>query len=162
MSDGVYFLERVRLRCIEDGECLLWTGNKSESGHPKLPDGSGRRAVWAAAFGKVPAGKLVTVTCENVDCLAPKHLKLTDKAEVAARVGAKIEVRVKKSIASARIQRQRGKLDFDKVRAIRASGETCAELADRYGVHFTLISAVRLNKAWREAASPFAGLGARS
>ena len=161
MSDGAYFLDRIRLRCIEDGECLLWTGNKSEGGHPKLPGGSGRRAVWAAAFGKVPVGKLVTVKCEHVDCLAPKHLKLTDKAEVGALVGARVEVRIKKSIASARIQRQRGKLDIDKARAIRASVETCAELAGRYGVHLTLISAVRLNKAWRETASPFAGLGAR-
>jgi len=42
------------------------------------------------------------------------------------------------------------KLNMEKAREIRASSETLAVLAKRYGVTFQLISLIRLNRIWKE------------
>jgi hypothetical protein len=48
----------------------------------------------------------------------------------------------------------RGKLspeDAGHIRADRAAGETCRSIAERYGVHQTLVSMIARNKVWRAA-----------
>lgn len=42
---------------------MLWQGKTNGAGHPGVFGTTGRRKVWQAAFGPIPAGKLVTVDC---------------------------------------------------------------------------------------------------
>jgi hypothetical protein len=150
-------------KCHEDADCLLWTGSLSKSsGHPKYNNKAVRRLVYALAKGCIPAGHYVTVTCDCPACLNPQHLRLTTKAEITAKAHNCPTVKAKKVISCAKASRKTAKLTMEKAREIRASIKTCDELALEYGVNRTLISKVRLNKAWRENhASPFNGLGAR-
>ncbi|GKS85836.1 hypothetical protein AVMA1855_16810 [Acidovorax sp. SUPP1855] len=153
-------LEQLHARCIEDGDCLLWQGGLSKSaGHPKFNNRSARRLVYELAHGPIPAGRNITVTCDCISCLNPEHLALTTKAEASRKANACPSVRAKKSVASAKASRPKGKLTIEIAREIRASTGTCDELAAVYSVDRTLISKVRRGSAWRElVASPFQGL----
>ena len=149
-------------RCIECGDCLLWQGSHSGTGHPRYSGGSVRRAVWALARGPLPADRLVTVTCGQVACLNPAHLTLTTRGAVTTRVHNRPDVKLRRSAACARAnQAGMGKIDMAAARQIRASTQTGVALARYYGVSTSLISLVRRGKTWVErTASPWRGLGA--
>lgn len=152
-------LKHLLSKCREDADCLLWTGSLSHSsGHPKYNNKAARRLVYELAKGAIPAGMLVTTTCDCAQCLNPEHLRLTTKAEITAKVHNCPTVRAKKIVACTAAGRKTAKLTVEKARQIRASNQTCDELAIVHGVDRTLISRVRTNKAWREYGSPFAGL----
>lgn len=157
------FLEHVRQRChITEEGCWLFRGALNASGHPAFKGGSGRRQVWQAAKGSLQRNLLVTPKCLNPSCLCPDHLVLTTKSVVSTKANQSIAIRSMKAMTSARYARSKGKLTMEKARAIRASSATCKELGEEYGVHFSLISAVRVGKVWRETlVNPFSGLGAR-
>jgi hypothetical protein len=150
-------------KCKEDADCLIWQGSLSKSsGHPKYNDKAARRLVYELAKGRIPAGHYVTVTCDCAACLSPEHLRLTTKAEITAKVHSCPTVKAKKVISCAKASRKTGKLTMEKAREIRASNQTCDDLALVYGVDRTLISRVRTNKAWRETTAAWhQGLGAR-
>lgn len=71
--------------------------------------------------------------------------------------------KIQRVIAATKRSRAKGKLNEQAAVEIRASDETLTVLAERYGVHFSLISKVKTGQAWREfGGNPFAGLGARA
>ena len=152
-------LEKIHARCTECGDCLLWQGKTSQAGHPALYGTTGRRSVWETAFGPIPAGNMVTVTCGQILCLNPDHLKLTNKAEVSRINNARLDVKAKRSASSARTnQRNLGKITMDIAREIRASNKLGKDWAAEIGCSATLISHVRCNRTWKETNNPFAGL----
>lgn len=157
------FVEEVRQKChVTEEGCWLYRGSSSESGHPKFFGGSGRRQIWTAAKGPLRREWLVTPECLNPSCLCPAHLKLTTKSKVSLKVNESPAIRALKTVTSTRYARSRAKLTMEKAREIRSSDATCKALGDQYGVHFSLISAIRKGHAWRESfTSPFAGLGQR-
>jgi hypothetical protein len=164
-------LERVKARCTICGDCWEWKGACNGVGHPKVAwmneDGrthkSARRVVWTIVRGELPDTKLVTVSCGNIRCLNPAHLKLTSKAEVARRTNAKPSTQFKRRVkAAAAKQATEGKITMEIAREIRASEKTGKDWARDLNCSVSLISKVRQNKSWVDYSSPFAGLGARS
>ena len=55
-------------------------------------------------------------------------------------------------------QEAQGKLDWERLRAIRASDESEAVLAQRYGVSKPTIGHIRRNESWREEGGMFTAL----
>lgn len=161
MTDGAYLMDKIRPRCIEDGDCLIWTGRRSAGNVPRWGDKSLRRMIYTAMVGPVQDRFLISNNCENPLCVNPAHLKANTKGAVLRRVYENTDLALRRSITSTRAARKRAKLDLDKVREIRASDEILDVLAERYGVHRALISQVKRGVAWKETSSPFAGLGAR-
>lgn len=159
MTEGTYLLDRIRHRCREDGDCLLWTGHKSESGVPRMASKSLRRLVYEDRNGPLKDRMNVSVTCEHSLCLV--HLKANTKGAILKRVYATTDLRQRRSVTRTALARKTAKLDIEKVRAIRSSGDTIDVLAERYGVDRARISQVRRGVAWKDHANPFAGLGAR-
>ncbi len=107
-------LERIKLQCIECGDCHLWNGSKNGRGQPQMRGKTMRRTVWELAKGEIPTGKLVTVTCKQVTCLNPDHLALTTKSEVSRITNARPDVRLRKSAACARTNRAAlGKINME-------------------------------------------------
>lgn len=163
-------LKQIKERCTECCDCWLWNGITSKSGVPKINlhvgYGKGgrtvlstRRVVWQMAKGPIPAKGLITVKCGNPRCLNPEHLKLTDHAKVAAKNGARLDVKAKRAAAQMSFNRkQKAKLNPEAVELIRASEESAAELAARYGVGVSCVDKVRRGVTWKDYSNPFAAL----
>lgn len=159
-------VDRVRMKCVECGDCLLWQGAENGRGVPQMRglNGGGqsaRRVVWEAAKGRgIPAGGLISVTCGQSMCLNPDHLELTSRSKVSVKSNARASVKAKRSASAARTnQAKQGKLDMQKASYIRASDKTGRALASELGVSPQLISHVRCGYSWKEYGSnPFLGL----
>lgn len=153
-------LEKIKMHCLECGDCLLWQGSKNDKGHPTAGPRSARRVVWELAKGRaLKPSELVAVTCGQKGCLNPEHLTLTNRSEVSAKSNARPAVKLKRSASAARTNQARlGKIDMDKARYIRSSDKTGRHLASELGVSPALISHVRCNMSWKDHSSPFAGL----
>lgn len=159
--------EWIAARCEEDGDCLLWKLQVSDSKRPIYkplqPDGRKpsiqvARKVWERKHGPIPPGMLITVSCGNPRCL--EHLEMITTAERNSRQWRAQDNRARKTRAVTATGRKRAKLDMEKARYIRASDATIKEVAQELGVSFQLVSRVRRGVAWKDA-NPFGGLGAR-
>lgn len=167
MRRGGLTMEKVNQRCSEDGDCLIWHGSECQSGHPRFSETRGgkvitiqvRRFVYENKTGKpIPNGMKVLMTCETASCICADHMKLVTMGELM-RLSTSAETRIRRALAARRTSTLPRKLDWDKVREIRASSESHTSLARKFGVRLEAIWKVRHNKTWREYANnPFAGL----
>jgi len=151
-----------RGRRTVDG-CLLWSEYVDPVvgplWHATVERGSRsvRRLVWELSGGKpLKYRDVIKPRCENAACIEFTHLRKTSRAEPQAG-------RPKAPVHAMRIARaaQAGakKLDWEKVHAIRASAESAAALALRYGVSTQTISAIWRHEIWKERATGmFSGL----
>lgn len=159
----------IAQRSHEDGDCIIWTGACVNKGTHPVISVSGksilvRRAVWEAAHGLIPTGKIIRCTCDTPRCIAPDHLKATTFQRLGKELGAigvmSGPVRSAKIAAAKRAGKQ-AKLTQEQVREIRAADEPGTVLAVRYGVAEATISKYRLNRCRREfGGNPWQGLGA--
>lgn len=162
-EEGAYLVQCIKDRCEidEEGGCWDWTLH-TVRGVPnwRRHDAKGGRVrvlLWEAIHGVTcTTNDRIHSKCGDPLCVAPDHLVRTTRGALQRGKRASLA----KVAAIAQKARARSPLDWDKVRAIRASDETLTVLAARYGVTFHCISLIRLHKSWRELSSPFAGLGA--
>lgn len=161
MTASEKLMSNIKARCTECGDCWLWDGAVNVAGLPRYGKGSARRRIWAALNGPIVGPYFVGCNCDERRCLNPKHLVLRTKSSVS-KDGHANAIKAKRHLAVTIIARAKGKLNDQAARQIRESDETLKVLAERYGVHFSLISKVKTGKAWRPLSSPFAGLGARA
>jgi hypothetical protein len=165
----IHTIESILGRCIEEGECMLWTGAKSAGKHPRpLLSYHGKqnrtcnaRPLLFKLLGKKrPKGKPLTMmTCWNSLCLAPAHMVAASKGDVVrgATKAGRYPMSPGREVRRREIARARAKLTMDKARAIRRryfGGEaTMMALAAEYGVHVSMICKVIHNWAWTELAA---------
>lgn len=88
------------------------------------------RLSYERKFGPIPEGLEPHHMCENPRCINPDHIEPLTHAE--------------------NIRRSWGKLNWEKVREIRASDESSAALARRFGVSHVNVCDIRSGKLWRE------------
>lgn len=103
------------------------------------------RAAWIAFNGDIPDGLHVLHRCDIPSCVNPDHLFLGTQA-------ANMADKARKGRASSGESHNDAKLTVEKVKAIRASGETIAVLASRYGVGMTTVWKARNGVTWRGVA----------
>ena len=155
-------LETIKARCIEEGDCLLWQGGKRD-GRPTLQhEGQSKsvRAYIAVHLQKRRlSGRVVTERCGCLDCVNPSHFAYLTPAELGRRTEKRSLHKmtpVYRQKVSAGKQRS-SKLDWDKVREIRASSEPTKAIALKMGTSTDNIISIRNHRTWREP-SPFYGL----
>lgn len=168
------WLTGIRAQIIEVGDCEEWqgltAGRTPVAYTPQhyLFDGNVkgkhavRQIVWLFSDGeRAPAGVVIRMRCCNDRCVKRQHMQLLDRAEHAREQERRGEHDTPVQ-RRARMQFGRNsattKLDAEKVREIRASGEANEVLAQRYGVGAKRIWAIRTGRAWLEvvpAASVF-------
>lgn len=155
---------RIRCRCVEDGDCLLWDGSVDRRGFPRFNikvNGKPktyqvRRLAWELKNGRpVPAGMKVTSTCGHRLCL--QHLDLITHGEAVSKAANQPQS-IARRIANGLKMRAVAKLDMEKARYIRESTKTTVELAGELGVSFSQAARIRRGEAWKEYSNPFAGL----
>jgi hypothetical protein len=94
------------------------------------------RVAFSAFYGIAPVGKTICHTCDNRACFNPAHLFLGTAADNMLDCATKGRV-------------SHAKLKPADVRAIRASTETLAVLAGRYGLSQSALSSVRHGKTYQ-------------
>jgi len=159
-------LDDIKARCDEVGDCWEWKGAYSPHGTPvmyaRAERTTVRRVVWRILKGEPLDPKLMAgVKCNNPRCVHPDHVKPKTKAQVLGGMAKNGNQALRAAKIAASQRKRSAKLDETKVAHIRASNATNVALAAELGVHHSLISAIRKGRAWRQFASPFAGVGAR-
>ena len=166
-------LSKIRARCTECGDCLLWPGGMMSGKYPiateAVPGQPGqqrqiyvRRRVWELAKGKAapPSPRFVLTTrCKSLRCVAPDHLVLMSKSKrlrQAVKEGAFQSVAYRAKVSAGR--RRRSKLPDDAAAQIRASSEPGSVLAARHGISVGHACAIKAGTARRDYSSPFAAL----
>lgn len=140
--------------------CLVWADYIDPSRGPIGRVGqkalSVRRFVWSVKREKLPQSRVIRMlaSCEE-GCIEYTHMRVVNRN--ADRKGRAVMPAHRHNMTLA-VRARLGKLDWDKVRAIRASHEPAAVLAERFGVTRSLIGQVRRHEIWVEAGGLFTGL----
>lgn len=137
-----------RTRSVESG-CIIWTGAKFKHGYGRVNSGGkflkAHRIAWELHNKTtIPEGLMILHSCDNPPCCNPDHLSpgtaLQNTRDMYDR---------------GRDNHERGearycaKMNEEKVREIRASGESVSALAKHYRVNPGTISNIRTRKRWR-------------
>lgn len=162
-EQGTYLMGRIRARCVEEGECILWQGWTNSSGNPIYWDGGKtkqlRRLVAEKVSGiKLRDGDRAFMTCRNVACLEPSHIAKGKGTEWSR--GMPKSLAQNKKISDDR--RSKSRLSMDDIREIRASDLGHSAVGKKYGIDRGHVMKIRNHDIWKDYVTPFAGLGARS
>lgn len=162
-KDAITDDDRVRMlreNCRKVDGCLAWASHvdpqRGPIGRVDGPALNVRRFIWRVTRGELGRDQIIRMRpeCEH-GCIEYTHMRIGKRNET--RRGAKLPLTHRRAISAGK-QEQVGKLDWDKVRAIRASGESRQVLAERYGVSRSLIGMVLRHEVWVEAGGMFTGL----
>lgn len=136
-------------------DCWLWTGPTRSTGYGQITLGwepcsnksrrvhsYSHRLSWMIHNGPIPEGMWVLHTCDVRQCVNPKHLFLGTSQDNHRDMVAKGRNARGEKIYTA-------KLTPDKVREIRQSVGTLAEVANRFGVSPSLIRFIRIGENWK-------------
>lgn len=159
-------LEMMKLigRTEELADCFLWTGSTTDQGYPTYkpfdkPCTLVRRKMFELNGGVLEPRVPVVTTCGEKLCINPAHMVASTTQAVAKAAGARgaFSTRSRRAKIAAG-KRKNGKLTLDEARTIRMSTESGPVLAERYGVHRTLIVGIKVGTRWREYSSVWGGL----
>lgn len=165
-------IERIRLRCVCDGDCWLWAGSKNSKGLPtivRIVDGkkvnmSGRRWVYMASGRQLQPSEVVTTSCGDPSCLNPEHLKKSTLAAIQRKTNKadpSLNLKRGRAIKAAWMRKGQGlKLTAEKAAYARSSELPAEQVAQELGVSACLVRSIRRGELWRDHSNPFAGLGA--
>ncbi len=125
--------------------CWNWLGGLDNGGygvfnHPLLTRSAHRFAI--ILDGRNPKRKVVRHSCNNPQCVNPRHLLLGTHADNVAD-------RVAQDRSATGVKNGRAKLNPSKVQVIRKSKESIILLARRYKVDCKTIKKVKLRQTWK-------------
>lgn len=138
-------------RVEKTDSCWLWRGSRRRAyGRMEYQGGtySAHRLAYLLAYGSIPFPLFVLHRCDNPLCVRPDHLFVgTPSDNMCDKVskGRQFRPRGEKNGKSAKLTWK----EVAEIRRKRASN-TLQQLADEYGVTISNISAIALNKSWKE------------
>lgn len=163
------FWEKVnkngRVVRTELGPCWEWTGSRDRAGYGQLT--VRRQSVRAHRFAftvqhdAVPQGLDVLHRCDNPSCVRGDHLfagsHATNMQDMIAKERSACGARNGRATHPEKTARgsrnARSRLTEEQVRQIRSSSERMSDLARRYGVSHTTISAIVRGNRWTHVES---------
>lgn len=149
-------LAKIMARCVEEGECLLWTGPMA-NGSPQVFVGGkprckqARRVVYEANKVPLRKGYSPVMECRNPKCLNWEHMKALTVKQIgvlAAQEG-KFSTPERRAAITAGKRKASTKLDAQKAADIRSCA-TAQEGATKYDIHPSMASRIRRGEAWAE------------
>jgi len=142
--------ERFWLYTRKGPDCWEWTGGRYNTGYGKITAADGGMLAHRFSFilhhGAIPDSLFVLHRCDNRGCVNPAHLFAGTQAENVADMHAKKRDR-KRGLPGA--SNHQAVIDETAVRVIRVSTERQVDLAARYGVAQSTISAIRKRIIWK-------------
>lgn len=132
------------------GGCWEWAGTTDDKGYGRLSGKrngkwamlAAHRVSYALECGPIPRGMFVCHHCDNRICVNPAHLFLGTAADNNRDM-------TEKGRRIAGETHPTSKLDWTKVKEIRASDLPHPILARKYGVSQPTISQVKANIVWK-------------
>ena len=125
--------------------CWLWLARQHSRGYGLIRGTNGEarlahRVAWELERGPIPKGVFVLHKCDNPPCVRPSHLFLGTQAD-----------NMHDMVSKRRHHGSKHKLDWKKVDQIRKHTDISTKtFAIKYDVSISLISQIRLNRAWKE------------
>lgn len=148
-------LDRLRDRCDEIGNCLLWRETVNSAGYPCASiDGKAtmvRMWVYTGLMGKqLLGGRQVTARCFNKRCCSPLCLFSATRKEILKRAYVQIMADPEEARKRQQFSVTNGfaKLDQERADEIRLSDLTAKELAAMHKVSSHTIYQIRAGKSY--------------
>lgn len=156
-------MEKIRLKCMECGDCLIWLGSQGRRGAPEVYHAGKRyqvREVVAHLTGHPKSGKkgVWATNCESPDCVAPEHVEHRSRGQNAKL---KLESRPKAANQMRALNIARGKerkVPLEHIERIKRSKLSTKQLAEFYECDESLIRRYRARQHVSTPASPWSGL----
>lgn len=153
----VWTVKMVHDRIKEEGDCWIWQLGVSSRGYPQARIDRKASLVGAWLYhhlnSTAPDRRHVVKTkCGNRLFVSPKCLVRVSRSESVA-AASRNAVKVTLALRARAIREGWAKLDMEKARAIRASNESAAALAEVYGVSRDAIYKIRRGTNWAESAA---------
>lgn len=147
--------EAIVQNCTPDGPHMVWKGRYSRHRNPIVSSKSVRRMVLAQKQPTPLRATTVAIAkCGVEGCVAWDCVAGRTKASVLKETMQDAGVEVRRTLGVTKAARARGKLNLEAVAQIHDQPErTLLDLASEFGVHYSLISAVRRGKSWKKPAS---------
>jgi hypothetical protein len=152
-------ITRIQSHAIERDGCWIWHGAMASSGNvPIIRYNNKSTAVRRAILidrGVSVEGYLATYTCGNHLCVNPDHVERVSRNKLQMRIAAKQSDGQKalkgRNIALAiRAKNPNVKHSMAFAREIRAAEGSQREIAKRYGIGQSEVSAIRRGATWKE------------
>lgn len=157
-------VEKVLMRCVECGDCRLWTGPLDTEGAPIFRITGSRkllsvRRYLAEQLGMDINGKFASNLCERKTCVEPEHIRMMTRKQLQVRTGkqGKLSSKTKSAKISAAIAHRR-KLTDEAVQDIRTTGISTRAAAAKYGICQSVAWHVQAGLTYKDHSNPFAGL----
>ena len=141
----------AKYKRVEGDGCWLWQAGQFPRGYGMVNLGRfadrrqhteyAHRVAYVLSKGNIPEGRVVRHRCDTPACVNPDHLLLGTQADNVNDAAVQGHYNVPHRDSS-----RARKLTDAQVVEIRASVETGARLAERFGVSKTAISLIRHNK----------------
>ncbi len=161
------FIERVRAKSDEVGECWEWRGAMSSNGSPTIKHHSNSnstslRRVMLTLQGKAMGDLRAVATCGNPLCVNPDHIAAWTRSRVLKRAEKDTGYtrRATRNAAISATLRRKSPLTPQLVTEIRLSSESAPVIAQRLGVCASSIRAIRRYEAWKDYQNPYLQLAA--
>lgn len=141
--DKQYLVDRFNV--VSSG-CWEWNRGLTDDGYGAITNSGQSLRAHRVSFklfnGYIDESLLVCHTCDNTICVNPKHLfqgtpqdNMTDK--------------VNKNKQAKGTDFKRSHLTEDDVREIKHCGGSGVKVAERFGVHCSLVHQIRKNEIWK-------------
>lgn len=134
--------------------CWLWTGCALKSGYGRIGVGGSvklaHRVSWEIHRGAIPDGLFVLHKCDTPACVNPDHLFVgthLDNGRDKARKG-----RSWHPVGALHGRSKFTESDVVEIRSMCRDGISLAEIASRYGVSDSTISAIKTRRNWNHVA----------
>lgn len=157
------FLERVRSKTIEVGDCWEWDGATTQ-GVPMMWDPVRGMAYYTRRLIAMYRGdyrkamRYVPGVCDNPKCVNPDHITGRTPSSVAKAAAKKNGTRHSWSANISAGKRKSSKLNQEVVDQIRAAEGTNAAIGREFSLHPSTVGAIRRYEIWRDYSSPFSSL----
>lgn len=152
-------METLHMYCDDCGDCMRWKLSVNSAGCPQARlDGKSqlvKRWIWSELLGKKLNGNKTRVvsSCGDMLCVNPRHLAsktysqvLIDTYDRGGRNSASDYIK--------RLERVKNmgatKMDWEKVRELRASGMSARQAAERYGIGERTAYKIIKHQSWIE------------
>lgn len=148
---GITFWDRVYAHTQAKGECILFIGHRNEDGYGRIFRNKKlvfvHREVWARDNGSIPPGRVIMHTCDQPNCIQPKHLVMGTQVMNIKDMDEKGRRRA--LIGSQHRNAVLLEKDIPVIRNFLNLGKTCASIARMYNVSEGLIRHIKKGRIWR-------------